>query len=139
MRWNLFAAFGVMALSFVAVVIVACSSGESCKKNTLNFQIVLSGTSDLADTVTISDVDPDPALMFSQTFAHTPGDFSTLSIDVSWPAGYPADKLVHLIVKASGGVTTLAANAATIHLDPGCTTAHVVLLGNAIPDAASTD
>jgi hypothetical protein len=139
MRWNLLAAFGLIALSFIAVVIVACSSSGNCKPQTLNLQILLSGTSDLADTVTVSDLDPDPALMFVQTFPHKVGDASALSLDISWPAGYPADKLVHLLVKATGGVATLGANSATIHLDPSCTMATVSINGNFTPDAASTD
>ncbi len=146
MRWNLLIAFGVISLSLVAAFMVACSDSPSCKPGTLLLQVALLDTAPLADTITV--VDNDPGAVVTQTFPHTPNQAGAavgvehITVEVSWPGGYPADKLVHLLVKATGGVTVLGANTATIHLDPSCTVGSVAVRGGSalVPtDGGTTD
>ncbi|MCU1279556.1 MAG: hypothetical protein JWM53_3102 [bacterium] len=133
MRWKILAALGLVVASLLAAtVIVACSSSD-CKAGQLHLAILLDGTSSLADTITVSSSDPDSTV--SQSFPHAPEQYqsSTTTVDVSFPGGYPADKVVHLLVKATAGVTLLGSNAATVHFDPTCTSAHVSIVGVLTP------
>ena len=129
-------ALAVVALSALAVVVVACSDPSSCKPGTVSLQILLSGTSTLADTLVVSSDDSFATLM--ESFPHTPGDASAAVLDVTFPNGYPKDMVVHLTVRALGGQTVLGTNQATVHLDPSCSSAHVSIFGDLLRDAAPT-
>jgi hypothetical protein len=118
------------------VVVVACGdSGKSCKPGTLALTIELRGTAALADTLTISFRDPSQ----SMTVAHDPNGPTLLVVDVDFPGGYPADKLVVLSVTASGGITRLGENSANIHLLPGCSSGFVSVAGGNLYDAGAVD
>ena len=142
MRWNLFAAVGLLGLSLVATVIVACSSSPSCKPGTINLTVTLLDTAPLADTITVTGTDA--YSMISESFPHTPSAINTgferTTIEVTFPDGYPADKVVHLVVRAMGGTTLLGAAGATIHTDPSCSVGSVNVSGGAAPmDGGTTD
>lgn len=145
MRWNILAAASLVVLSLVAVLVVACSNSASCKPGTLLLEIGLLDTSPLADTITVTITDPGAEVM--QSFPHAPNQTAAdvgiehISAEVTFPGGYPTDKLVHVLVKAIGGVTVLGSNTATIHLDTSCTVGNVALSGRALPpaDMAGTD
>jgi len=142
MRWRILVAVGLIAASLAAVVVAACS-GPSCKAGTLQLDIALAATAPLADTITVTGVDPGAAV--SQTFPHTPNPMAPgiehVTVNITFPGGYPADKVVHLVVKATGGVTLLGANTVTIHLDPTCSNAGVLISGGVITpgDGGMTD
>ncbi len=137
MRRNVVIALAVAAVALVAGVIVACNSGPSCKPGTFALQVVLDGTANLADTITVSS--QTPGAMVTQSVPHTPNGDSVFTITVSWPNGYPADKLVTLLVRATGGVTTLGEAAVSIHLDPTCSTGSVAVTSTLIPDGGAQD
>ena len=146
MRWNLFAAAGLLVLSLVAVLIVACSDTTSaCKPGTLLLQIGLYDTSPLADTISVSISDPGAEVM--QSTPHVPNPEAAnigvehINIEVDFPGGYPADKLVHVFVRAIGGTTILGSNTASIHLDPKCSVGNVAISGRSLPppDMAGSD
>jgi hypothetical protein len=143
MRWNLLVAFSLIALAFIATVVVACSDTTSCAAGTLQLRITLLDTAPLADTIKV--VDSEPAHPTMVTVAHTPnptaGGLERTTVEVSWPGGYPGDKVVNLLVQALGGVTILGASTATIHLDPKCTVGNVgIRSGLATPsDLGMTD
>ena len=142
MRWNLFAAFALVALSLVATVIIACSSGQTCKPNTLLLNVTLLDTAPLADTITVSATDSYDTLM--ESFPHTPSTLNTgferTTVEVTFPNGYPSDKIVHLVVRAIGGTTLLGSSGATIHTDPKCTVGDVTIAGGGMQmDAGATD
>lgn len=126
MRWNTVVAFGLVALSLVAAVMVACSdAGASCKAGTLNLQIELDGTAGFADTILITSNDPGATVM--QTVSRPDGSPRLFNVDVAFPGGYPAGKTVHFTVRATGGVTLLGENEAVIHLGEGCSTGFVAI------------
>ena len=131
MRWNLLVAVAVVALSLVATVIVACSDSPACKPNTLLLQVALLQTAPLAETITVTETDPNTNLM--QTFPHAPNannpGVEHISVEIAFPDGYPADKLVHFVVRAISGGTVLGANSVTVHTDPTCTVASVAVTG----------
>jgi hypothetical protein len=128
-----------VALALGAVSLPACSDA-SCKKGTLSLRVLLEGTSPLADTVTVADESSNPPL--HQSFVHAPIEdvfYDVFYVEVAWANGYPANALVHLDVRALAGDTLLGENAADIRLDPGCTSGHLYVLGDATPDAGATD
>lgn len=131
MRWNLLVAISVVALSLVATVIVACSDSPGCKPNTLLLQVALLQTAPLAETITVTETDPNTSLM--QSFPHEPNSMNPgvehISVEVDFPNGYPADKLVHFLVRAISGGTVLGANTVTVHTDATCTVAGVAVTG----------
>ncbi len=145
MRWNILAALGLLVLSLVAVLVVACSDTAACKPGTLLLQLGLLDTTPLADTITVTITDPGAEVM--QSSPHVPNQSAAdvgvehVDVEVDFPGGYPADKLVHVLVKAIGGVTVLGSNIAAIHLDNKCTVGNVALSGRALPppDLAGTD
>jgi hypothetical protein len=145
MRWNVLAALGLLVLSLVAVLVVACSDTTTCKPGTLLLQIGLLDTSPLADTITVSITDPGAEVM--QSTPHEPNAAAAavgvehITVEVTFPGGYPADKLVHVIVKAIGGTTILGSNSASIHLDSKCSVGNVAISGRALPpsDLGGTD
>ena len=131
MRWKLLVASGVLALSLVATLIVACSDSASCKPNTILLQVALLQTAPLADTITVTETDPNSTVM--QTYPHAPNSMNPgvehITLQIDFPNGYPADKLVHFLVKATSGVTVLGANSLTVHTDQTCTVADVAVTG----------
>ncbi len=131
MRRKLLVAGGLVALSLVATVVVACSNSQSCKPSTMLLEIALLQTAPLADTIIVTETDPNTSVM--QTFAHTPNAANPgvehITEEIDFPNGYPADKVVHFIVKAVGGTTVLGANSVTVHTDPTCTVADVAVTG----------
>jgi hypothetical protein len=146
MRWNLFAAAGLLALSLVAILIVACSdNAPSCKPGTLLLQIGLLDTTPLADTITVSITDPGAEVM--QSTPHAPNADAAnigvehIAVEVDFPGGYPADKVVHPLVRAIGGTTILGSNIATIHLDSTCSVGNIAVSGRSLPppDMAGSD
>lgn len=143
MRWNLLVAFAVVTLSLVATVIVACSNSPGCKPNTLLLQVALLQTAPLAETITVTETDPNTSVM--QTFPHEPNAMNPgvehISVEVDFPNGYPADKLVHFLVRAISGATVLGANTVTVHTDPTCTVANVAVTGGSTgpTDGGMTD
>jgi hypothetical protein len=129
MRWNVLVAIGLLVASAIAVVVVACSS-DDCKPNTFTIQARLVNAAVNADTITVQGTDP--GMTFSQTFPHTPGDAGLVVLDVSFPGGYPSDKLVHLLLTATGGVTTLGVDTIAVHTDPTCTVAQASIIASPI-------
>ena len=129
-------AFGLLACALVAALVVACSdNAPSCKDGEFQLQVNLEGTAIDADTITITGTDP--GAMVSMTVPHTPGLVQQI-IDVNFSGGYPADKLVHLLVKATGGVTNLGEIEVDIHTDPKCSVATAVVRSQAA-DMANSD
>jgi hypothetical protein len=143
MRWKLLVAGGLLASSLVATLVVACSDSTSCKPNTILVQIALLQTAPLADTIIITETDPNTSV--TQTFAHTPNASNPgvehITEEIDFPNGYPADKVVHFLVKAVGGTTVLGANTFTVHTDPSCTVAGVAVAGGSTGamDGGTTD
>lgn len=145
MRWNLVVAIGLLALSIVAVGVVACSDSTTCTPGTLRLEIGLLDTSPLADTITVSIADSGAEVM--QSFPHTPNQTAAevgiehVSLELTWPGGYPAGKLVHVLIRAVGGTTILGSSNASIHLDDKCSVGNVAVSGRALPppDLAGTD
>jgi hypothetical protein len=137
MRWNPLAAVAVFALSILVTVVVACSDTTKCTPGTLELDIALLSTAPLADRITVTSTDMDVPL--DATFPHTPNASTPgvehTSVNVTFPNGYPADKVVHLLVRAYGGVTVLGANTAAIHLGKSCDTASVAVTGGINPTA----
>ncbi len=143
MRWKLLVAGGLLALSLVATIVVACSSPADCKPNTFLLQIALLQTAPLADTITVTETDPNTNVM--QSFPHVPNAMNPgvehIVLELDFPNGYPADKVVHFLVKAIGGTTVLGANSFTVHTDPTCTVADVAVTGGSVGpmDGGMTD
>ena len=143
MRWKLLVASGVLALSLVATMVVACSDKPACRPNTLLLRIALLQTAPLADTISVTETDPNSTLV--QTFPHTPNAMNPgiehTVVEVEFPDGYPADKLVHFVVRAISGVTVLGANSVAVHTDKTCTVADVAVSGGSIGpmDGGTTD
>jgi hypothetical protein len=134
MRWRILVAIALVVASLGAVVVAACS-GPTCKPGQLVLDVALISTSALADTITVTANDPGASVMAS--FPHTPNPMAPgiehTSVIVTFPGGYPANAVVHLVVKALGGVTLLGANTATIHMDESCTSGGVAVFGGGIP------
>ncbi len=124
MRVNTIVASGLLGLSLVAALFVACSSDGECKAGTLKLQVELDGTANFADTLTITSGDAGGLM---QTVQRTPGGNNFFDVEVTWPGGYPAGKTVHLLVRATGGVTLLGENEAVIHLANNCSTGLVAI------------
>lgn len=146
MRWKILVALGLLASSLVvAIGFVACSDSSDCKPGTLLLQVGLLDTSPLADSISVSIADTGAELM--QTFPHTPNQDAAnvgvehINLELTWPQGYPTGKLVHVVVRAMGGVTILGSNSASIHLDDKCTVGNVAISGRTlpIPDLGGTD
>jgi hypothetical protein len=145
MRWNILVALGLIASSLVAVGVVACSDSTTCKTGTLLLQVGLLDTAPLADTISISIADSGAELTTS--FPHTPNSDAAnvgvehINLELTWPQGYPTGKLVHVVVKATGGTTVLGSNSASIHLDDKCTVGNVAISGRTLPppDMAGSD
>jgi hypothetical protein len=134
MRYYL--ALALIALVAFATVVVACSdSGKSCKTGTLGLTVELDGTAAFADTLTLTSANP-PLTM---TVPHSPNDTGPINVDVTFPGGYPTNTVVRVLVRASGGVTLLGENVATVHLLPDCSNAFVAIVGGITVDAFPTD
>lgn len=138
MHTRTFVAFAFVALAGIAAVMVACSDKDkvTCTPGTLQIMVELDGTANYADTITVSVDNP----KLTQTFTHTPNGDNLQIVDVSFPGGYPADKVVTVRVSASGGTTLLGENVFSIHLLPNCSTSfvpiHSFVLG---PDGGASD
>ena len=139
MRNNILVASGISVVAVAAAVLVACSSGAtpSCKPGTLALIIELDGTANLADTVTILSNDPGVAL--SMPVTHVPDGPRIFTVDVAFPNGYPADRVVNFIVRASGASTLLGENQASIHLDTVCGTGGVSIRSETLDAAVYGD
>ena len=142
MRWRILVAVALVAASLASVIVAACS-GASCKPGTLQLEIALSATAPLADTITV--VGLDSGAMVNESFPHTPNNMAPgiehITVEVTFPGGYPANTVVHLVVKAIGGVTVLGANTVAIHLDDTCSVGGVLISGGVVTpgDAGMTD
>jgi hypothetical protein len=93
---------------------------QNCMPNTLRLNVQLNFTASLADTVTVqSFADP----VFTETFTRMPdGVYGAIDpVDVTFPAGYPSDKLITVLLRASAKGQILGENIQQIHLLPGCT------------------
>ena len=137
MRTRTFVAFAFVGLAAVASVIVACSdnSKPTCKPNTLQIEVELDGTANYADTIKITVDQPS----FTQTAPHTPNGSNLQYVDLTFPNGYPADKVVTVRVQAIGGTAVLGENVFSVHLLPNCSTAFVPLHSYILPDGGQTD
>ncbi|MCU1279555.1 MAG: hypothetical protein JWM53_3101 [bacterium] len=132
-------ALAIAGSALAACLLPACSD-SSCKRGTLSLRVLLEGTSPLADTIAVADEQSNPPLHLS--FAHPPfadGFYDVFYVEVAWPGGYPTNDIAHLDVRALAGDKLLGENEAAIRLDPGCTSGHVYVLGDATPDASTTD
>ena len=132
----------MLALSIIVTAVVACSDSPSASRATLLLQVALLDTSPLADTIEVMSTDS--MLPLDEKFPHTPNASTPgvehITVEVTFPNGYPKDTLVHLIVRAFGGVTLLGANTAAIHLDNSCTVGDVAVRGGGLPtDMGGTD
>jgi hypothetical protein len=127
MRTRSFVAFAFVGLAAVAAVMVACSDDNipTCKQDTLQIEVELDGTANYADTIQISVDEPS----FTQTAAHTPNGNLLQYIDLTFPGGYPVDKVVTVKVTAIGGTTVLGENVFSVHLLKQCSTAFVPIHG----------
>jgi hypothetical protein len=137
MRWKLLAAAAVLVVS-LAVTVVACSSKPACTAGTMVLDVALYQTAPLADTITIQSTTPNIAVS-PTSVPHTPDPMAPgvehTTLILTFPNGYPNDKVVNLVVKAIGGVTVLGANTATLHTSPSCTVGAVDLIGGDLPTA----
>ena len=142
MRWNALVAVAVVAVSLLVTVVVACSDTVTCKDGTLLLEVALLNTAPYADTITVVSTDPD--IVVDESFPHAPNASNPgvehISVEVTFPGGYPKDKVVHLVVRALGGVTVLGSNTATIHLDEKCSVGSVAVRGGVTAtDMGGTD
>ena len=89
-------------------------------------------------TIVVTSTNPDITIS-PTTIPHTPNPMAPgvdhTTIILTFPSGYPADKVVTLIVKAYGGVTVLGANTVAIHASKTCTVGAVDLIGGDLPTA----
>ena len=104
--------------------------------------MTLLDTAPLADSIVVTGTDSYDMIM--ESFPHTPSALNTgferTTVEVTFPNGYPSDKVVHFVVRAMGGTTLLGAGGATIHTDPTCSIGAVSISGGATPmDASTTD
>ena len=125
----------------VAVLVMACSKSSRCKPGTLALQVELAGDANVADRVTVSWVDPnDPGgMVVTQEAAHLPWGDNLLNLDVAFPSGYPADKLVVFQVRAFSQTRQLGVTVANIHLVPGCSQGFASLGAPALDGGGSRD
>jgi hypothetical protein len=142
MRWRPLVAVAVVAVSLLVTVVVACSDAPGCKDGTLLLQVALLDTAPYADTITVTSTDAD--IVVDEKFPHEPNASNPgvehIAVEVTFPGGYPNDKVVHLVVRALGGVTILGANTATIHLEDKCTVGSVAVRGGGLAtDMGGTD
>jgi hypothetical protein len=129
-------AFAVVAIAAVGIIVVACGdSGQQCTTGKVTLAVQLFGTAAFADTITITSRDP----VLMQTVPRDPNGPSLFSVDVDFPNGYPAEKVVTLSVSASGGITLLGGASANIHLLPKCSAAYVSVAGGAVLDGSVVD
>ena len=137
MRKKTYLALSLASLLLASVVVVACSGSKpNCTAGQLNLTIELDENSNLADHVVIFTNTP-PA---SVTIPNTPGDINDLHATLTWPSGYPANKLVDVHIQAFGGVTELGSVVQTIHLSAMCTSAFTSVDGDLLPpDLYSAD
>jgi hypothetical protein len=121
----------IVGLALVAGVMVACSSGTSCKPGTVNLQVLFAGTASYADTVEITSINP-PGLGVATTVGRVSGAADSLFVDVSFPHGYPANKTVTFLARALSGSQLLGESSFVIHLDSSCSTGSVSINGSLI-------
>jgi hypothetical protein len=142
MRWRILVAIALVVASLGVVVVAACS-GPTCKPGQLVLDVALASTAPLADSITV--VGNDPGATVNETFPHTPNPMAPgiehTTITITFPGGYPANAVVHLVVRAIGGVTVLGVNTVTIHLDESCSVGGVLVSGGGITvnDLGMTD
>jgi hypothetical protein len=136
MKANTIVAIGLIALSLVAAVFVACSDSSSCKDNTLELQVELDGAANFADSIVIASTDAGATV--NQTVQHVSGGANLFNVDVTFPGGWPANKTVHFNVRAYGGIQLLGENEAVVHLGATCSSAFVAIRSETL-DAAIVD
>jgi hypothetical protein len=130
-------AAGLVASAALSTVVVACSDPvPDCTRDTLRIQVQLNLTASLADTITVISATPP----FTQSFKRTPdGIFGeVVNVDVSFPNGYPTDKLLTLLLRASNQGQTLGEELAQIHLIPVCTVAGATITTRTIDASPPT-
>jgi hypothetical protein len=134
---RIYLAVGVAVLAAIAVVVVACSdSTPKCTAGKLSLTVQLNGTAAFADTLTFTSVAP----AINMTVAHEPGVSGDLTnVDVEFVSGYPADSVVTVVVRATGGITLLGEGAATVHLPPGCGTGFISVNASVTLDGSASD
>lgn len=123
MRLHVIAVILVAAAVAGAVGFVACSD-ESCKPGELVLHLGLLDESPQADTITVTGIDPGAAV--TESFPNTvdPNAVALMvehtDVHVTWPGGYPAHALVHLVVRALLKGTVIGVNTTTIQLGNKC-------------------
>jgi hypothetical protein len=125
----------VAAAALLSIAFVACSStpAQDCKPGTLRLQVQLNFTASLADTITVqSDA---PAIM--ESFPRAPDGIygEIVPVDVTFPGGYPHDKLINVVLRASAKGQTIGEDFEQIHLLPTCTVGPAVISATTL-DAA---
>lgn len=125
-------ALTTVGFAALAAVIVSCSDGPTCKQGTMSLSVALLGSAFQADTITVTAVDPE----LNQSVPHQLGDATLFDIEVAFPGGYPANKLVGFVVRAYAKGVLIGENAATVHLSPGCSNAQVDIVGGNTLDAS---
>ena len=135
---NIVAGLLLIVAASLSVIVVACSdAAPDCPRATLRLQVQLNLTASLADTITVQSFAPP----FLQTFKHTPtGQPGELvNVDITFPEGYPADKLLTLLVRAYGSGSLIGESLAQVHLLPECTVAGATVSANTIDASPPTD
>jgi hypothetical protein len=121
----------------IGATVLACDSGSDqtgdCNRGTLRLQVQLNLTASYADTVEVLSYAPQFDEKFSRTPNGLPGDL--FNADVSFPGGYPADKLLTLLVRAYGQNQLIGESLAQIHTLPVCTVGGVTIAPHTL-DAA---
>jgi hypothetical protein len=126
----------LLALAVVSAVVIACSSAPQCQPGTLHLEVELDQAAATADTVTFQSFVPPTSL----TLPHTPTTTLTdmFAVDLTWPSGYPENRVVQVLVQALKNGQLLGENVATVHLLPGCSTGSVTVAAMTL-DAGQED
>ncbi len=129
MRTKTYLALSSASLLLASVVFVACGSKTKCTPGQLTMDIELDENAQLADRVVVFTNTP-PA---SVTLPHTPGDISDVYGALTWPSGFPGNKLVDVHFEAYGGVTLLGTDVESVHLGATCTSSLFTIDGDYFP------
>jgi hypothetical protein len=137
---SIVAVVGLAVATALPIVIVACSSmpAQNCKPNTLRLNVQLNLTASLADTITVQSY---TAPVFTQSFPRlADGVYGEIAqVDITFPGGYPADKLVTLVLRASAKGQTIGEDVEQIHLLPGCTEGSAVITSSTLDASPAYD
>jgi hypothetical protein len=135
---NIVAGLLLTVAAALTVVVVACTdTAADCPRDTLRLQVQLNLTASLADTITVQSFAPP----FTQSFKHTPSGMpgELVNVDVTFPNGYPSDKLLTLLVRGYGSGQLIGESLAQIHTLPGCTVAGATISSKTIDASPPTD